>query len=309
MELGMQRIKMYPLVLLPGTELASEATRRQFDMQTRFRVLPLCHGSYRFIDEPFPSVEIAELVVATSSMSFEDYLFCKQFELSVEIFYNDVYLEEIHGLVGALGLPMFEFVERCHARISEAPEGLRSVYDALVGGVRNNLWESRESCLAYFRDAAHLAAYARTEYQNSLGILKAIALLEQIDPILAIARDALGEVVRAAGLGSGPLDDYLDELVEYWRLRRRNKLETTLQPVGRFRFAFDRIREQGFRVDPGGFRLSEPRTMRFSHDGEQAGAITRLCSEIANPVLRARSFIYPPTDPGVNPYLRHARFV
>ena len=45
MEAGLQRIKMYPLVLLPGTEMASDATRRRFALQTRFRVLPLCHGT------------------------------------------------------------------------------------------------------------------------------------------------------------------------------------------------------------------------------------------------------------------------
>ena len=58
-------------------------------------------------------------------MSFADYLACKRFELSVEIFYNDRYLEEIHGLARSLGLPMFEFVERCHAQFDRFPDGLR----------------------------------------------------------------------------------------------------------------------------------------------------------------------------------------
>ena len=48
--------------------------------------------------------------------------------------------------------------------------------------------------------------------------------------------------------------------------------------------------------------------MRFWHDAEQARDIQALCVEAANPALRARSFIYPQTDPGVNPYFRHARF-
>jgi radical SAM superfamily enzyme YgiQ (UPF0313 family) len=308
MDMGMQRIKMYPLVLLPGTEMALAETRRQFGMQTRFRVLPLCHGTYRFLDRPFPSVEIAEMVIATDAMSFDDYLFCKRFELSVEIFYNDVYLEEIHGLVRALGLSMFELVERCHARVGAAPRELRGVYDALVHGVRENLWESRAACLAHFRDRAHLEAYASEEYKNSLGILKAIALLEHIDPILAIARDALWEGMAAAGLARPELADYLDDLTEYSRLRRQNIVDSAFQPEGTFRFAFDRISEQRFQVAPDAFRLPRPRRMRFAHDDAQARDIRALCAEVSNPVLRARSFIYPPTDPGVNPYLRRARF-
>lgn len=308
MEMGMQRIKMYPLVLLPGTEMAGAETRRKFAMQTRFRVLPLCHGSYRFLGPSFPSVEIAELVVATDSMPLADYLFCKRFELSVEIFYNDVYLEEIHGLVRALGLSMFEFVERCHARIDAAPAGLGAVYEALVHGVRDNLWESREACLAHFRDPAQLERYAREEYKNSLGILKAIALLEQIDPVLAIARQALLDLVGAAGLVGAALAEYVDDLIEYSRLRRRRILDSGYEPEGTFRFAFDRIGERRFQVEPDGFRLPEPRRMRFWHDDAQARDIRTLCAEVSNPVLRARSFIYPATDPGVNPYLRRARF-
>jgi len=57
----MQRIKMYPLVLLPGTEMASPGNREQFGLETRFRVFPQCHGHYSFLGPSFPSVEIAEL--------------------------------------------------------------------------------------------------------------------------------------------------------------------------------------------------------------------------------------------------------
>jgi radical SAM superfamily enzyme YgiQ (UPF0313 family) len=308
MEAGLQRIKMYPLVLLPGTEMAGAATRRKFGLQTRFRVLPLCHGTHRFTGAPFPSAEVCELVIATDSMSFEDYLYCKRFELSVEIFYNDIYLEEIHGLTRALGLPMFEFVERCHAQFGRFPDELKALYAELEHGVCDNLWETRDACLAHFRDPAHLEQYAREEYKNSLGTLKAIALLEHIEPLLAVARQALWECVTAAELERPSLAEYIDELIEYSRLRRRRILDSGLQPEGTFRFAFDRIMEREFRVDPSEFRLQHPKKMRFWHDEAQVRDIQSLCAAVSNPALRARSFIYPQSDPGVNPYLRRSGF-
>jgi len=308
MEAGMQRIKMYPLVLLPGTEMASEAARREFGLQTRFRVFPQCHGTYRFSESSFPSVEIGELVVASSSMTFEEYLACKRFELSVEIFYNDIYLQEIHGLMRALGLPMFEFVRRCHAAFETFPAELKALYAALEHSVRDNLWESRDACLEHFRDPAHLEAYAREEYKNSLGTLKAIALLEQIEPLLVVARHALNDSLAEAEVNRPPLDEFVEELIEYSRLRRRRLLDSALEPVGTFRFAFDRIEEREFCVDPLEFRLQSPRRMRFWHDDVQARDIRALCATVSNPALRARSFIYPQTDPGVNPYLRRSAF-
>ncbi len=308
MEAGMQRIKMYPLMLLPGTEMASEESRREFGIETRFRVLPTCYGNYTFLGETFPSVEIAELVVATNSMNFADYLHCKRFELSVEIFYNDIYLEEIHGLARALNLPMFTFVERCHAQFDSFPAELKEVYSALEHGVCDNLFDSRDACLEHFRDPDHLLRYAREEYKNSLGALKAIALVEHIEPLLVIARRAFWECMEAAGLGQPSLAEYLDELIEYSRLRRRQILDIEVEPEGTFQFAFDQIGERAFRVDPRDFRLRQPQRMRFWHDEAQARDLRRLRSDVSNPILRARSFIYPATDPGVNPYLRHARF-
>jgi hypothetical protein len=305
---GMQRIKMYPLVLLPGTEMASRAGREEFGLQTRFRVFPYCRGTYRFIGPRFASVEIAELVIATNTMSFTDYLWCKRFELSVEIFYNDIYLEEIHGVMRSLGLPMFDFVERCHAQFDAFPDPLRALYAELEHAVRDNLWESRDACLEHFRDPANLERYVVDEYKNSIGTLKAIALLDHIEPLLVIARTALRHCVAAAGHDSAALADYMDELIEYSRLRRQRILDTHLQPEGTFHFAFDRIMEREFRVDPREFRLRQPRRMRFWHDETQARDIRALCRQLSNPVLRARSFIYPQTDPGVNPYLRRSRF-
>jgi radical SAM superfamily enzyme YgiQ (UPF0313 family) len=308
MDAGLQRIKMYPLLLLPGTEMAWAEARREFGLRTRFRILPQSHGTYRFIAAPFPSVEVTEVVIATNTMSFEEYLVCRRFGLSVEIFYNDVYLEEIHGLIRALGLSMFDFVERCHRQFDHFPGELKGLYVALDQGVCDNLWDSRDACLEHFRSPEHLEAYAREEHKTSLGTLKAIALIDLIGSILNVAGTALRDCLAAAELQRPALRDYVDDLLEYSRLRRQSVLDSELQPTGTFRFAFDRIMERRFRVDPSEFQLEKPRAMRFWHDAEQARDIRALCSEVSNPALRARSFIYPRTDPGVNPYLRRSRF-
>jgi hypothetical protein len=308
MEAGLQRIKMYPLVLLPGTEMAEPEARARFGLETRFRVLPQSHGTYRCLGAPFPSVEVVELVVATAALPFADYLASRRFELSVEIFYNDRYLEELHGLMRGLGLPMFDLIERCHAQLDQFPAELRALYDGLDRGLCDHLWPSRDACLDHFRDPANLARYARQEYTTSLGTLKAIALLEHIDAVLAVLRRALHATLAAAGRDHGGLPEYVDDLLDYARLRRHRPFDSGLRPEGRFGFDFARIDEHGYRVDPLQFRLAERRTMRFWHDEAQARELRELCAAAPTPALRARSFIYPPVDPGANPYLRRAAF-
>jgi hypothetical protein len=123
-----------------------------------------------------------------------------------------------------------------------------------------------------------------------------------------VAEQALLECLEAAELGRSELVAYVRELMEYSSLRRRHILDSGHEPEGTFTYAFDRIMEREFRVDPTEFRLEGARRMRFWHDEVQARDIAALCAEVSNPVLRARSFIYPQTDPGVSPYLRRSRF-
>jgi hypothetical protein len=251
---------------------------------------------------------VSELVIGTHSMSFQDYLFCKKFELSTEIFYCDVYLLELHGVLRALGVSMFDFVERCHARAETTSDDLSGVYRTLESGVAGNLWDTREACEAHHRVPENLRRYAEREYENSLGTLKAIALLDDIEAVLQVAGRAAWECIEAAGKAGPQLREYVDDLVQFSLLRRRGVLDVETEPEGTFRFAFDEIERNGFAVDPERFRLPAPRRMRFWHDARQATEIRALCSAVPNAAIRARSFIYPATDPGVNPYLRRAAF-
>ncbi|HYB99098.1 MAG TPA: cobalamin-dependent protein [Candidatus Limnocylindrales bacterium] len=307
MEASVQRIKMYALVLLPGTEMAQADSRRRFGLRTGFRVQPYCHGRYEFAGQRFFSAEECELVFGTDAMSPHEYLDCKRFELSVEIFYNDGYFEELHGLARALGISLFDVVQRCHERAVARPE-LRAWYDVLEQGVREGLFATAAELRAHLADDARADRYAAGEYRNSLGTVKAMALLECVEPLLEVAGAALRECVEAAGKGGDAVDEYIEEMLRYSLLRRQRVLETELAPEADFRFAFDHIRSRQFRVDPAAFRLPRPRRMRFWHDRQQAEDIRSLCSRERDPAARARSFLYPASDPGTNPYLRRSEF-
>ena len=39
-------VNTYQLMMLPGTEMNTPATRNEFEMKTRFRILPRCFGYY-----------------------------------------------------------------------------------------------------------------------------------------------------------------------------------------------------------------------------------------------------------------------
>ena len=101
-------LRMFQAMLLRGTEMAAPETRAQYGLQTRFRVIPGCVGMYEFFGETYPVSEIEEIIVGSSSLSFDDYLECRVMNLIVETFYNNALFEEVYGMLHAIGVSPFD---------------------------------------------------------------------------------------------------------------------------------------------------------------------------------------------------------
>lgn len=70
-------IRMYQLIMLPQTELNTPAVRHQYDMKTKFRIMPRSFGRYAIGDTEFVAVESEEILVSNSTLPFEDYVACR----------------------------------------------------------------------------------------------------------------------------------------------------------------------------------------------------------------------------------------
>ena len=103
-------ISMYQLMMLPGTELNTNSTRKKFKMRTKFRVLPRCFGYFRVFDKEYCSAEIEEILVSNSTLSFEDYLEGRKLDFFVNVFYNDAVLEDLFILLKKLDLSIWEWI-------------------------------------------------------------------------------------------------------------------------------------------------------------------------------------------------------
>ena len=101
-------VRLYTLMMLAGTEMSSPESRNKYKIQTRYRVLPRCFGHYKFGNEkPIIAAEIEEVCIATKDMSFEDYLDCRLFHLTVEIFFNDSIASELVEFLNLFDVSVF----------------------------------------------------------------------------------------------------------------------------------------------------------------------------------------------------------
>jgi radical SAM superfamily enzyme YgiQ (UPF0313 family) len=304
-EAGLERIQLYPLILLPGTELESAASRDHFGLDTRFRVMPHCFGTYAFAGERFAGGEIVEMVVANRDLSFDDYVYCRQFGLTVELFYNDFYLRELRGFLRHLGIPLFEFVRACHEQLAHFPADLASLYERLSAAIRRELWTTREGCEEFLRSSPDLDRYLSGPDTHSLGILKAIGVVDCTRSIHAVAERAATKVLADHGRTEATLLEYLEDLMAFSLMRRADLLHGAAACTQTFRFDFAAIAADGFRGDPAEHRLSAPVQLDFWHDPAQQAEIERLNALDVDPVSRMVETVFPTYVSKVDRHFRH----
>ena len=111
MNAGFNIILPWQLMILPGSELGSEKSVKEFGMVLRHRVLPRCFGHFSTLGENIVCAEIEEVCVENNTLSFEDYLECRRLNLFVAIFYNDAIFSSLLKLFRILGASPFKWVQ------------------------------------------------------------------------------------------------------------------------------------------------------------------------------------------------------
>lgn len=161
-------IRMYQLMMLPGSELARPECRQRYRMKTRFRVMPRNFGCYRFAHEQFACGEIEEICVANDTLSFSDYVTCREFNLTVELFYNGGVFEELIQFLKWKNVRPSQFLEAVHEHIlTEASSVLTEIYTGFRRETIHALSLSPEELLDQLADPRAVQQYISEEKGNN----------------------------------------------------------------------------------------------------------------------------------------------
>lgn len=102
-DLGVDEFSMPQTIILKGTPMEKEDYIRKYDLRTKFRVIPECDGVYQVGNISSRVTETEKVIYSTSTLSFEDYLECRKFNLLVMIFHNTRLLKPIYVYLDHLG--------------------------------------------------------------------------------------------------------------------------------------------------------------------------------------------------------------
>jgi radical SAM superfamily enzyme YgiQ (UPF0313 family) len=150
-------IKTHVLCLIRGSMLDSVGSRERFGFETKFRAVTKSVGCYIFLNERLSCAEVEEVVVATNTLSFEDYLECRRLQCTINTFYSDHVFEEVHSLLDQLNIPIWTWLTKIHDDLDNCLPGTKQLYKGFLDEVKEELWDTEEALDDYIE--GHIDEY------------------------------------------------------------------------------------------------------------------------------------------------------
>ncbi len=255
----------FQAMMLKGAEMETVDSREMFKFDTRFRVLPKNFGVYG--DEKVFDVE--EIVVATDTLPFEDYVAARKWHLVSSVFWNDGWFEAVVRFAREWGVKNSEWWSAMLPAMENGRTVIRDFLDSFVAETKGELFPSRESCVAFYSQDENFGKLRNGEVGDNLMYrYRAIASFRLWDDVCATAMLATKQLLLATGIDRKiqNFSEFWAEFSEFIRLQHASGLSTSeILACHRTRFNYDfpaLLRQSSFR-DPDQFRFSHPVTFEF----------------------------------------------
>lgn len=288
-DMELNSIKMYQLMLLTGTEINSEESQKKYGMQIKWKILPGCAGIYNFFDSEYRIAEFEKIAVANNTLSFDDYLECRLMDFIVEVFINNAWFEEIFALNSFFGLSRFDFLLFLKNNIMHSKR-IKKIAENFKKDTVKDLFDTNEAVAEYIKKPGILERHLTGELGNN-EILdhKALCYLNFQDTSRFIYRGAR-EFLKEHGLLTEKVKSYLGELQKFTLLCKSKLDESETDFLASFKYDFVEIRKKNFRVDPNKLKITD-KLHKFWHDHQQRVMIKNAIKIYGNSIAGLGRFI------------------
>jgi hypothetical protein len=144
---GTDEMHLFQAMMLKGSELETVKCRTKYRFDTRFRVLPKNYGAYagqRVFD-------CDEIVVATDTLSFEDYLEARRYAFVFSIFWNNAWFADAARFAGAFGVTPSRWIAHMRRMIAQDGGTVRELLENFITETRAELFPTHEACVEFYR--------------------------------------------------------------------------------------------------------------------------------------------------------------
>jgi radical SAM superfamily enzyme YgiQ (UPF0313 family) len=273
---GTNQMHNLQLILLKGSELETKETRSKFTFDARWRVGPKNFGIYG--DRKVFDVE--EVVVGTSTLSFEDYLTCRKLHLVSSVFWNDSWFENIVAFAQKFGVKRSEWFHAMLPALEQGPEAVQQFLRQFVHATTNELFPTKEACVAYYSDEENFKKLLSGDIGDNLMYRhRALASFYIWPEICRAAMDGTKKLLLAKGAADQvpDFDEFWADLATFTCQQHAHGEPPTdvLQPTEVYlRYDIGKWLADEMPTDPTPYRLDQPTLFRFEITPEGAAQLT-----------------------------------
>ena len=174
----------YTLMMLVGAELGRDASIEKYKMKGKWRILPKQFGKYNQ-NKVF---EIEQACIETSTMSFADYLVCRNYSFVLKLISTQTFLP-IYKLAKELNISWFDMSMKLSELLKDKNHNskLKEIFDAFCKESHEELFETEQEAIDFYSKEENYQKLIQGEVgDNLLGKYSALALLNINDIITTI---------------------------------------------------------------------------------------------------------------------------
>jgi len=277
-------VRSYQAMMLIGTEMASEETRKKYDLKTKFRTIPGSLGNYDIMGKQYSVAELEEIIVSNNTLSEKDYVDCRVMNLFVVTFYNNSLFEEIYSMLRSIETSPFD----CLIYMTEHPElysdKIKKILEKFKIETTEDLYDSKEEANKYVLSPEVINKYIGGDLGNNELYLGRSRLFVEFDDICDLVFKSVEGSLKEKNLYNEKIKNYLHELKKFILLRKKDFIVNTESvKSAKFRYDFEAIQKAEYLVDPNSLPLLDtPLQFKFYHDEQQQKHISNQFKLYAN---------------------------
>lgn len=267
-ESGQGVVRMYQLIMLQQTELNIPENVRKYEMKKQYRITPRSYGRYDLYGEKFNSVEAEAICVSTNTLSYEEYLDCREMNMTIEILHNGSPFIDFWYLCQWLNFSWFDFLMMFHRRRKDLDIEIKKLFEEFREDTQKGYWDTyeelQESVLTDFDKYIE-----NTEGTNEMSKAKAIAFFRCQKKLHSVLSENMKTILLEKDLLDDDMVFYLEELQKFCELKKSNVFEFSKKIESEFHFDFMKLLETYEGVDPRKYKLTTPVTYDFFINDKQ----------------------------------------
>ncbi|MFA6393945.1 MAG: radical SAM protein [Patescibacteria group bacterium] len=291
-EMEIDVIVLFQFMLLPGTKLAGREEREKYGMTTKYRVLSYCFGRYGWPDaDDIITSEVEMICVANNTLSFEDYLDCRRFDLTVAIFYNDALLSDLYRVLKACDISVFDFL--LNLQSIALGSKMKEIYAEFTRETKGELFNSPEDILDHIKEPGVLEKYKSGEYgANLIFKYKTLAFTKYMDLMIKSAYGRAKELISRPNQPIIEKHPFIINFLEELQIFQTALLSDPLNTSRSFELNFNfNLAEYHAKALPFNQVKSAKEAVRLEHTAEQKDIIIKSIARHGQGVIGTSKLI------------------